>query len=121
MENFFIEENFYRSLKQYKAELLESFESIADLPEDFTVQAQNSTLEKIFTLDIDEFAYEIAEGLMDENWERVNPDFVDETREKLIDAIKPAIDIKLLNSSLPEFYYPNNTFFYITKDDLLNH
>lgn len=120
MENFFIEDRFYHDLTSFMEDLeLIEIEDIDELSEDWEAQAQDTKLEKMFSMSKD-FAIDAIIQQTDK-WEERFPEDSDILFNQIKNAINQSIDIEKLNSLLPELYYPNGKMFKITKKDLLEY
>lgn len=117
MEHFFVDENFYSELSDFAEDLELDEEDIRLLPDDYSVTAEETTLERVFDID-DRLIDSICENLIDWNIERFLEES-DNVIEKINKAVKSCIDTEKLNSLMPKMYYPNGKFFKITKTDLL--
>lgn len=115
MENFFINENFHCDLESLINDL--DIYEVEELGDDWEIQAEESNIEKIFTLNEDFVVSTIVEHT--DKWEDRFPEESDDLFKRIKNAIKQSIDIEKMNSLLPELYYPNGKRFKITKKDLL--
>lgn len=120
MENFFIDENFCSDLDDLiRIYDLEDDNAIPELDEDWSVEVEESELQKIFTLKKEFVVSAIIEKT--DTWEERFPEDSDRLFEEIKKAIEQSIDIEKMNSLLPELYYPNGKKFKITKKDLLEY
>lgn len=122
MENFFQDDKFHSDLESLMSDLdLNEDQDIKDLDEDWSIDCEEATLEKVFELDED-FVVQAILSQTDRWEDRFPVDDNDERTEKQIeDALKMGINIKTMNSLLPELYYPNGKKFKITKKDLIEY
>ncbi len=120
MENFFIEDTFYSDLGDYIDDLfLDEDKHFYDLDDDWSIEAERSKLERIFTLKEDF----VLNAILNETdtWEERFPEDCDIVFEKIKKSIKESIDIEKMNEGLPKLYYPNGETFVITKEDLIRY
>lgn len=120
MENFFIDDKFHMDLDSLITDLdLDDDGAIEALPEDWSIIAEETELQKIFTL-TKEF---VVDSIMDatDKWEERFPEDVEDLYEKIKKSIGEGIDLDKMNASTPELYYPNGNTFEITKADLLEY
>lgn len=117
MENFFYNENFFSDLSELVDHLDIDENSISELPEDWSITCEETTLEKVFVIP-KQFAVNAIVGLT-ENWDDRLPGESESLHKQIEIAISDAIDIDKLNNGLPSLYYPNGKKFKITKSDLL--
>ena len=118
MENFYHNDNFYYDLESF-IDRVEDNEGcdIKDLPEDWHDQIEETTLEKVFKMDIEFVVDAIMEGTY--KWSDRLPEDSESTDKQIARAIRSSIDIPKLNSLLPSLYYPNGEKTVITKEDLI--
>lgn len=116
-ECFFIDENFYTDLGDLMTGYEIDEDKVEELPDDWAVNVEEASLEKIFTLKEDF----VIDAIMDSTdpWEERFPEESDSTFEKIRNAVKQSIDIKKMNDLLPSLYYPNGKKSVITKADLV--
>lgn len=122
MENFFEDDKFHSDLESLMSDHdLNEDEDIKDLDDDWHIDCEGSSLEKIFVLTEDSIVNSIL-GHID-RWEDRFPaeDYDDRTSDSIHKAIRQGIDIVKMNSLIPELYYPNGKKFKITKKDLLEY
>jgi hypothetical protein len=117
MENFFYNDVFCSDIGDLMLEIDIDEELISELGEDWEINCEETTLEKIFVVKKD-FA---TGAIMDatEKWEDRFPEDSDNVGKQIENAINEAIDIDKLNDRLPSLYYPNGKMFKITKADLV--
>lgn len=117
MENFFYSERFYRDISDLVIDFEEDEDEIKinELKDDWCITVELSTLEPMFSLDAG-----YLEGLIYSDNEDRYPEDMD-YEEPLIKALKACVDFEKLNAMIPKFYYPNNTFATITKNDLIEY
>lgn len=120
MENFFIEEEFCHDLDDViRICDLEYNCSISELEEDWSIEVEESELQKIFTLTKDFVVNALIEKT--DRWEERFPEESDNLFERIKNAFEQSIDFEKMNILLPELYYPNGKKFKITKKDLLEY
>ncbi len=119
MEDFFIDDKFYNDLSELMDDRDINDENIKDLPADWTETAEQSKLEKIFTVKKDFVVNAILEQT--DKWEERFPEDSDSIFMQMKIAIENSIDIGKLNELLPELYYPDGVKFKITKQDLIEY
>jgi hypothetical protein len=112
MENFFLEDKFYRDL----SELADNFseEDIEEMADDTEWTAEGSDLEPIF-----ELSTEFILNVIGDYFEDRFPENSEAIEKQIEAAINSAIDFEKLNNSLPKLYYANCEMFQITKADLV--
>jgi hypothetical protein len=120
MENFFKEEEFCHDLDDViRICDLEDDGAISELEEDWSIEVEESELQKIFTLKKEFVVNAIIEQT--DTWEERFPEDSDRLFEEIKKAVEQSIDIEKMNSLLPELYYPNGKKFTITKKELLEY
>lgn len=116
MENFFIEDEFYSDL----SDLIDREDcEPEELPDDWSVEAIGTELEKIFELKED-FIIDAILNKTD-TWDERFPEEADRIFEKIKVAVKQGLDVKKINDLLPSLYYPSNETWTITKNDLIEY
>lgn len=120
-EVFCIDDKFFFDIEDYAEEFDE--DEIKELPDDYKKQVDSCSLEKIFSVtdgrNFDRIIEAICETLTENNEERM-PEDNDRIFEQIKTAIKAGIDTAKINEALPELWYRNGNYFYITKADLLD-
>lgn len=122
MENFFVDDKFHSDLESLMSDMgINDDDDIKALEEDWSVDCEESTLEKMFQVD-EKFIVDSIVCQTDK-WEDRFPDPDNDEREfaQIKKAIRESVDIEKMNSLLPELYYPNGKKFKITKKDLLEY
>lgn len=121
MENFFYEETFHHDLDSLISGLdLDDDGAINELEENWEIEVEDTTLEKIFILKENFVVDAISEST--DRWEdRFPEDHDDRTYKKIQDAIKQGVNVEKINDLLPSLYYPNGQKYKITKADLLEY
>lgn len=96
-------------------------EDVKALEDDWEIEAEETTLEKIFKAD-EKFIIDSIVSNTDK-WEDRFPDPNNDEREfaQIRNAIRESIDVEKMNSLLPELHYANGKKFKITKKDLLEY
>lgn len=117
MENFFIEDRFYTELSDLIDEMDLDDEMVQNLPDDWSIEVEDSNLEKMFVFK-ERFVIDSIVERTDQ-WEDRFPEEPDRVNEKIEKAIKAGIDIDKINELLPSLYYPNGKKYTITKKDLI--
>ena len=113
MEHFFYDDTFCSDLEDLANIFYIDEDNVNELKDDWQVKVELSDLEPIFNIDADN----LCQLLADANEDRLSEDFDEE--EKVLKALKEAIDFEKLKEALPKLYYPNNKFETITKADLV--
>jgi len=112
MDNFFYSDDFYSDLGELMDALDLEEEDIPLLPDDYSLDCQESKKEKLVTLS--------------NSWisERIDEERFPEDGDWVFDKVDKAlsqIDYEKVNSMMPELYYESRVKFRITKQDLLNY
>jgi hypothetical protein len=118
-ENFFWNEYFCTDIDHLLMHLEIEEEDFSELEDDYMIECEATTLEKMFVIKKD-FAVKAIVNQTD-TWEDRFPEDSDDLFDKIEKAIGDAIDIDKLNEGLPSLYYPNGVKFLITKQDLINY
>ena len=113
MENFFLDDNFCSDIEDLAKVFDIDEDNINELKDDWQVKVELSVLEPIFNIDVDN----LCQLLADANEDRLSEDFDEE--DKVLKALKEAIDFDRLKESLPKLYYPNGKYEIITKSELV--
>lgn len=111
MENFIVEDKFYRDLEELFHDL--DYDEENPPSNDWTLKVELSDLEPIFNIN----AENLCQMLADCNEDRLT-DYEGE-EQKVLNALKESIDFEKLKSLLPKYYYPNGKFVTLTKQDFL--
>ena len=111
MENFFIDENFYTDLG-HLIDSVSDEEDLSDLDNDWSVECNESKLEKAFTLSTDWIMQYVGEERFGEEGDAY---------KKCYDLLESSIDYEKINAQVPELYYFTRKRFTITKQDLLDY
>lgn len=120
MENFFIDDKFHMDLDSLITDLdLDDDGAIEALPEDWSIIAEETELQKMFTLTNDFVVDSVVQNT--DKWDNRFPEESDYLFVKIKKAIEQGIDLDKMNASIPELYYPNGNNFEITKADLLEY
>ena len=117
MENFFNNERFCTDIDSLCSDLDLDDESINELPDDWEIEVEMTTLEKMFVIK-KEFAVDAIVRQTDK-WEDRFPEESDDLFKQIEKAIGDALDIEKLNIGLPSLYYPNGIKAKIKKADLI--
>src|SRR5688572_20563640 len=110
MENFFYNDKFYSDLGALCDDLDLDEKAIAKLPDDWSIEVTESSLEPIATIS----ARSILQGIDDDRW----PEESDSVERKVIRVLE-TIDFAAINAAMPELYYDTKKHFSIKKSDLL--
>ena len=116
MENFFCGDTFCTNIEDLMFELDIYEDTLSDLEDDWEIECEETTLEKIFVIDKEFVTNAILDGT--DRWEDRFPEDSDNLFEQIKIAIDNAVDIEKLNEGLPSLYYPNGKKFKIKKSDL---
>ena len=111
MENFFLEEKFCPDLSDLCDELDIDEDNVSQLPDDWSLEVCETSMEPIVTLSVDWIMDKIDQERWTENGNEI------EKVEKLL----AGIDFKTINEKMPKLYYPTRKTFRITKADLLDY
>jgi len=123
--SFLYEDRFYDDVEELIEDLLDDldFESakkeIESLEEGFTIDCEETTLEKIFVID-EKFVIEAIQNQIGNRFEDRFSEYPENEDKDINEAIRQSVDLVKLNELLPSLYYPNGKRFKITKQDLLN-
>lgn len=112
-ERFYIEDKFYDDILDYIEELIEDFDSLYELPDDFTEQVYLSEVRPVYRFTANELMDLIPEEDLPST-ELRNSDELEKDIFKIIE--KHLVD---LNKELPEFIYRTNKYYMVTKDELI--
>jgi len=119
MENFFYETEFCPDIEWLVNYLFEcSPDQIQYLDDSWSVKVELTSLEKMFTLDMETIQDGIDSRL--EDFIDRFPEDSNDLFDKIRSAVAQSVDLEKLNSLIPELYYPNGTFATITKQDLID-
>lgn len=118
-KNFFWNEYFCTDIDDLFMHLELEEEEIAELEDDYKIECQETTLEKMFVVDKDFIVNAVSNQT--DRWEDRFPEDSDDLFENINNAIESAIDIDKLNEGIPSLYYANGKTFFITKQDLINY
>jgi Mor family transcriptional regulator len=114
-EKFFVEYKLYdnEDLFDYINELIEDFDTLDDLPDDFTEKLYKAELKPVYKFDV----YELLNLIPEENLPSV--DLTDNEKEEKL--IKDIIEKHLisLNEELPEYWYETKDYYLLTKQELI--
>lgn len=120
MENFFIDDSFYREVEDYLIDTEMEEEQVKSLPDDWQRKVQLANLEKMIKVN-DNFIVDIMVLLCDANEDRFpEEDFNGKLYGQIKQALKESIDLNKLNSLMPELYYTSKETAILTKQDLLD-
>jgi len=108
---YYYNENFYDEI----SDIVEDWD-FEQVGESFTLKVENCTLEPIIELS----AELIADSLEGDLEERHSEHDAEDELNKIIRALKENIDFEKLNSDMPKLWYPNSTFIYLSKAELLS-
>ncbi len=111
MENFIVEDKFYRDLEELFHDL--DYDEENPPSDDWALKVELSDLEPIFNID----AEKLCQMLGDCNEDRLTDN--EEEEQKVLNALKESIDFDKLRGLLPKYYYPNGKFVTLTKQDFL--
>ncbi len=111
MENIFVDDRFFSDMESL-LEWIEDNEdcTIEELPEDYVIDVNESTKEKLVT-----FSAEWMVNRIDE--ERFSED--GDEQSDICKILEDCIDFDKINSKIPELYYPKYKSIKMTKEDLL--
>lgn len=113
MENFFIEDEFFSTLKN----LVEYTQvEVDELDDNWTIKVELSDLEPMIKLNEDD----LVQILADANEDRFAEDNFEVEERNIREAIKLAFDLDKFNNHIEKYYYPNGHYKTITKQDLLD-
>ena len=118
-ENFFWNEYFCTDIDCLLMHLELEEEEIYELEDDYKIECQETTLEKMFVVDKDFIVNAVSNQT--DRWEDRFPEDSDDLFEQINKAIESAIDIDKLNEGIPSLYYANRKTFFITKQDLIDY
>lgn len=113
MENFFVNDKFYPDLEEYLIDMDLEQEDIEALPDDYTLEAEDTDHEPMFKLDSSELA-----SILDE-WHSERKSEDGDEWEEIKEALNKSVDFEKLNANIPCLHYPNGQALIITKSDLL--
>lgn len=113
MQHFFYNDTFCSNLGDLAEILNIDEDNVNELKDNWHVEVELSELEPIFKVD----AEYLCQLLADANEDRLSDVFGEE--EVVLKALKESIDFDKLRDSLPKFYYPNNQFELVIKEDLI--
>jgi DNA-binding Xre family transcriptional regulator len=113
MENFFYNDCFCVDMEDLADIFDINEDNVNKLKDDWQVRIELSDLEPIFNVNAESLCQLLAAA----NDERLSENFNE--KEKVLKALKEAIDFDKLKNALPKLYYPNNRFEIITKADLV--
>ena len=111
-ETFYYNDKHYSELCALMEDLDITEENLAELEEDWTLKVEETDLEPMFTLDADWICERLDEERMSEDGDEA---------DSINELLKTHIDFTKINELMPKLYYPNNTFFTITKKDLIEY
>lgn len=109
MENFVIDDKFYRDLEELIYDISEE-EDLSDLEDDWEIEAFECNLEPVVTLNVDWIMGRISTDRLGEE---------DEPFDQISKILNEEIDFEKINNLIPKYYYPGRSKFTITKKDLL--
>ena len=112
MENFFYDDKFYTDLGHLIDDIDLSEEDIINLPDDYSLDCKEATLELIITLSVDWIFDRMDQDRFSEDGNE---------REKLEKVLSENIDFEKINSLIPKLYYESRIKFKITKADILEY
>lgn len=116
-EKFFIEYKLYdnEDLFDYINELIEDFDGLDELPDDFTEKLYKAELKPVYKFDV----YELLNLIPEENLPSV--DLTDNEKEEKL--IKDIIEKHLvsLNEELPKYWYETKDYYLLTKDEIIQY
>ena len=114
-EKFFIEYKLYdnEDLFDYINELIEDFDTLDDLPDDFTEKLYKAELKPVYKFEFNE----LLDLIPEENLPSV--DLTDNEKEEKL--IKDIIQKHLvsLNEELPKYWYETKDYYLLTKDEII--
>lgn len=113
MQNFIYDEEFYHELEDLIMSR-EWDEDIDELPDDFKIEIELTTLEPIVRID----AEWVAERI---DIERFSDNNEDREFEKVCEVLDQNIDFEKVTSLLPKLHYGNRKKETITKQDIINY
>ncbi len=114
MENFFVDDYFYREIEDLVEELFYGDEEeIEELPDDYELEAVESILEPIVQLNGEWITEKIDSDRFSEDW-------ADDEVSKIMKILNANIDWDKINKEIPSLYYETRNKFFITKTDLLD-
>ena len=120
MEHFFIEDKFYGDLDDLINDWFPENGDVDELPDDWSIRAQESKLEPVFQLTESEVTNVINQYIGSMHEDRFSPDDDGRLDDEITDAIEECFDIEKFNSLIPKLYYPAG-FTTITKQNLLDY
>ena len=115
--NFFIDDTFYADIENYLMYNDLTIEDIQELPEDYTLEVEETTLEQMFQFEIEGIKNAVME--MTNRWEDRFPSDSARVEQKIRNAIFKSVDLGKLNSMIPSLYYPNGKKIKVNKHVLL--
>lgn len=116
IENFFYDDRFCTDIDDLMFELDIDEEVLLDLDDDWEIECEETTFEKMFVVE-KQFVVDAIVSQTD-LWEDRFPEESDDLFKKIKKAVADAINIDKLNEGIPSLYYPNGKYFKITKKDL---
>lgn len=115
MENFFIDHKFYHDIDDLMNDCDIEEDNLNEVSKDWSVKAETSELEPMFTIG----AAELTEMLADKYEDRYDEE--GSQSEDVRKALEKCIDFDTLNKIIPSLYYPTGEFVTITKSDLIEY
>lgn len=115
MENFFIDDKFYRDL-EFLMDDLNIENPSEELEDGWKLDAIQGTLEPLCELD----EHLIFDAIVRKYEHRFAQDS-ETTDDQVLDALRKGIDFVKVNTLMPELYYDNGGSFVITKSDLIEY
>lgn len=115
--NFFIDDTFYADIENYLMYNDLNIEDIQELPEDYMLEVEETTLEQMFQFEIEGIKNAVME--MTDRWEDRFPSDSARVEQKIRNAIFESVDLVKLNSMIPSLYYPNGKKIKVNKHVLL--
>jgi len=118
IENFFYGDRFCYDLSDL-VDILTDGDDLEDIDDDWSIEVEESKLEKMFTMDKDFIVKSIVDNT--ERWDDRFPEDDSQVFKDIRAAIEDAVDIDKLNTNLPSLYYPTGNKVCITKEDLVGY
>jgi len=119
MKNFFYDDRFCTDIEDLMCELDIDEETLSDMEDDWEIECEETTLEKIFVMKKEFITNTILNRT--DIWEDRFPEDSDDIFKQIEIAIDNSIDVDKLNKGLPSLYYPNGKRFKIKKSDLIEY
>lgn len=118
MTPFFIEDKFYSDIEDYLSDNDLQREDIEKLPDDYKLVVMGTREEPVLTLTLQWMSDAVTDKA--ESYDDRFPEDSEDVFQRISNAVRQSVDIDKLNTLMPRLWYPDDSEFEITKQDLLD-